>query len=85
MASQALGVERDEIIPAATLQGDLGAEPIDFQDVVFRLEKELRIKLQGGELFFEPVFQGKADFVQNGYLTVHRVWPHFVLKCPTPT
>src|SRR5208283_3376972 len=36
---QALGVEGDEIRPSATLQGDLGAESIDFLDITFRLER----------------------------------------------
>ena len=35
---QALGVEGDEIKPSATLQGDLGAESIDFLDIIFRLD-----------------------------------------------
>jgi acyl carrier protein len=34
---EALNVEEDEIRPAATLQGDLGAESIDYLDIVFRL------------------------------------------------
>jgi acyl carrier protein len=65
----ALGVERDEIKPSATLKGDLGAESIDFLDIVFRLEQEFGIKIPRGELFFEPVFQGDASFVQDGHLT----------------
>jgi hypothetical protein len=31
---EALGVDEDEITPAATLQGDLGAESIDMLDIV---------------------------------------------------
>src|SRR5258707_522390 len=31
----ALGVDEDEVKPEATLQGDLGAESIDFLDIVF--------------------------------------------------
>ena len=34
----ALGVDDDEVTPSATLVGDLGAESIDFLDIVFRLE-----------------------------------------------
>ena len=33
----ALGVDDDEVTPEATLVGDLGAESIDFLDIVFRL------------------------------------------------
>jgi len=66
---QALGVEEDDIKPSATLQGDLGAESIDFLDIMFRLEQEFEIKIPRGELFYEPVLQGKAGFVQDGHLT----------------
>ena len=34
----ALGVDEDEVTTEATLVGDLGAESIDFLDIVFRLE-----------------------------------------------
>ena len=36
---EALNVDEEEITPAATLQGDLGAESIDMLDIVFRLER----------------------------------------------
>ena len=65
----ALNVEEDEITPLATLQGDLGAESIDFLDIVFRLEREFGIKIPRGELFPESIFQGDPDFVQNGKVT----------------
>src|SRR5205807_8187231 len=66
---EALNVAEDEIKPTATLQGDLGAESIDFLDIVFRLEREFGIKIPRGELFPESIFQGDADFVQNGKVT----------------
>jgi acyl carrier protein len=66
---QSLNVEEDDIKPAATLQGDLGAESIDFLDIVFRLEREFDIKIPRGELFPESVFQGDPDFVCEGKVT----------------
>jgi acyl carrier protein len=66
---EALNVDEDEIKPDATLQGDLGAESIDFLDIVFRLEREFGIKIPRGELFPESIFQGDPDFVQNGKVT----------------
>lgn len=66
---EALNVDEDEISPAATLQGDLGAESIDFLDIVFRLEREFGIKIPRGELFPESIFQGDPDFVQDGKVT----------------
>src|SRR5436309_12684997 len=40
---EALNVDEDGVTPTATLQGDLGAESIDFLDIVFRLEREFGI------------------------------------------
>ena len=66
---EALNVEEDEIRPAATLQGDLGAESIDFLDIVFRLEREFGIKIPRGELFPDSIFRGDPDFVSDGRVT----------------
>ena len=66
---EALNVDEEEIKPASTLQGDLGAESIDFLDIVFRLEREFGIKIPRGELFPESIFQGDPEFVQDGKLT----------------
>lgn len=64
----ALGVEEDEVMPEATLTGDLGAESIDFLDIVFRLEKEFSIKIPRGDLFPDNLFTNE-QYVQNGKLT----------------
>src|SRR5437588_5190364 len=66
---EALNVEPEEIKPTSTLQGDLGAESIDFLDIVFRLEREFAIKIPRGELFPESIFQGDPDYVQDGRVT----------------
>ncbi len=66
---EALSVDEEDIKPTATLQGDLGAESIDFLDIVFRLEREFGIKIPRGELFPESIFQGDPEFVQEGRVT----------------
>src|SRR2546426_8728537 len=66
---EALNVDEEEIQPTSTLQGDLGAESIDFLDIVFRLEREFGIKIPRGELFPEAIFQGDPEFVANGRVT----------------
>ena len=66
---EALNVDEEDIRPDATLQGDLGAESIDFLDIVFRVEREFGIKIPRGELFPESIFQGDPEFVQNGKVT----------------
>ena len=65
----ALGVDDDEATPEATLVGDLGAESIDFLDIVFRLEKTFDIKVPKGELFPEQLATADPDYVQDGVVT----------------
>jgi acyl carrier protein len=64
----ALGVDEEEVTPSAKLVGDLGAESIDFLDIVFRLEKGFDIKIPRGELFPEDILTN-AQYVQNGRVT----------------
>ena len=46
----ALGVDKDEVTPEATLLGELGAESIDLLDILFRLERKLGVKIQAADL-----------------------------------
>jgi len=64
----ALGVDEDEVTPEATLVGDLGAESIDFLDIVFRLEKAFEIKVPRNELFPEDIL-GSDEYVKEGKLS----------------
>ena len=66
---EALNVDEDQVTLASTLQGDLGAESIDFLDIVFRLEREFGIKIPRNELFPESIFQGDPEFVKDGKVT----------------
>lgn len=66
---EALNVDAEDVKPTSTLQGDLGAESIDFLDIVFRLEREFGIKIPRGELFPESIFAGDPEYVQNGKVT----------------
>lgn len=65
----ALGVDDDEVAEGATLMGDLGAESIDFLDIVFRLEKSFAIKIPREELFPAETLMNNPEFVENGKLT----------------
>ena len=65
----ALGVDDDEVTSDATLMGDLGAESIDFLDIVFRLEKAFGIKIPREELFPAENLMNNSEFVANGKLT----------------
>ena len=65
----ALSVDDDQVTPTARLKADLGAESIDFLDIVFRLEKQFGITIPREELFPESIFQGDATFVAGGKVT----------------
>ena len=65
----ALGVYDDEVTIEATLMGDLGAESIDFLDIVFRLEKVFAIKIPREELFPAEDLMNNSEFIHNGKLT----------------
>ena len=66
--TEALGVDDEEVTAEATLQGDLGAESIDFLDIVFRLEKEFSIKIPKGELFPDDILNN-PEYVDGDRMT----------------
>ncbi len=47
-----LDLERSEVTPSSRLVDDLGADSLDFVDLLFTLEKGLGIKLRKGKLDF---------------------------------
>src|SRR5215207_4577760 len=73
----ALGADEDEVTPTATLREDLGAESIDFLDIVFRLEKAFTtdptkpFKIPRGELFPEDLdsLRNDPNYVSGGKMT----------------
>ena len=65
---EALGVDEDEVTSDAVLVDDLGAESIDFLDIVFRLEKAFGIKIEQSELFPDNVLSD-PNYVQDGKIT----------------
>ncbi|MEZ6090575.1 MAG: acyl carrier protein [Pirellulaceae bacterium] len=64
----ALGVDDDEVTPEATMVGDLGAESIDFLDIVFKLEKAFDIQIPREELFPEDILTN-SEYVKDGKVT----------------
>ncbi|WP_254508698.1 acyl carrier protein [Anatilimnocola floriformis] len=64
----ALGVDEEDVTPEATMVGDLGAESIDFLDIVFKLEKAFSIEIPRKELSPEDILTN-AEFVKEGKVT----------------
>ena len=74
----ALGVDDDEVTLEATLVGDLGAESIDFLDIVFRLEKNFNVKIPRGELFPENLLIDPTQLLWPLDSCAQRTPPHYV-------
>ncbi|MFF2848479.1 acyl carrier protein [Streptomyces sp. NPDC058001] len=55
--ADALGIDLDEVIPEATLLGDLDAESIDLLDVLFRIERASDVKIKVADI---------AELLQGG-------------------
>ena len=77
----ALGVDDVDVKPLSTLRGDLGAESIDFLDIVFRLEKAFGIKIPRGEMFPEDIFSNPLYVKDNkvtaeGLVELKKRMPH---------
>ncbi len=68
----ALGVEDDEVTPEATMVGDLGAESIDFLDIVFKLEKAFGINIPREELFPDDILTN-SSYVKDGKVTAQGI------------
>jgi acyl carrier protein len=66
---EVLNADEDDVTPGAKLQGDLGAESIDFMDIMFRLEREFDIRVQEDELFPDSILKDEPAFVQDGRVT----------------
>ncbi len=68
----ALGVDDDEVTEEATMVGDLGAESIDFLDIVFKLEKSFDIEIPRDELFPDDILTD-SQYVSNGIVSAEGV------------
>ena len=68
--ADALGCDIGEVKPDASLIEDLGAESIDFLDMVFRLERAFKVKIPRGKIVENA--RGtltEAEFEQKGIVT----------------
>lgn len=83
--AEVLVIDEDEISLNSRLIGDLGAESIDFLDLVFQLEKEYGIKLPRGQL--EKNARGDLSedaFEKGGVLTPEGLQSLKTYLCEVP-
>jgi acyl carrier protein len=65
-----LAIDESEVEPDGSLINDYGGESIDFLDLVYRLEREFKVKIPRGQI--EKEARGALEdeaFAENGKLT----------------
>jgi acyl carrier protein len=70
ITADVLAIDEDDIKPGGSLIDDYGGESIDFLDLVYRLEREFKVKIPRGQV--EQEARGALEdeaFSQNGRLT----------------
>jgi acyl carrier protein len=68
--ADALGCDLEQVKPDASLIDHLGAESIDFLDIVFRLERAFKVKIPRGKIVEEARGDlSQAEFEQNGMVS----------------
>lgn len=70
IVADVLAIDESEVEPDGSLINDYGGESIDFLDLVYRLEREFKVKIPRGQI--EKEARGALDdeaFAQNGRLT----------------
>jgi acyl carrier protein len=70
IVADVLAIDESEIRPDGSLINDYGGESIDFLDLLYRLEREFKVKLSRGQI--EREARGDLedeDFEENGRLT----------------
>ena len=68
--ADALGCDVADVKPDASLINDLGAESIDFLDIVFRLERAFKVKIPRGKIIEDargPL--SEAEFESGGIVS----------------
>jgi acyl carrier protein len=66
--AEALAIDPAKVVPGASLIEDLGAESLDFLDLVFRLETEYGVKIPRDGILL-AARDGLAGFDENGALS----------------
>jgi acyl carrier protein len=68
--ADALGCDVDKVKLDASLISDLGAESIDFLDIVFRLERAFKVKIPRGKIIEEARGDlSESEFDQGGVVS----------------
>jgi acyl carrier protein len=68
--ADALGCDLEKVKPDSSLINDLGAESIDFLDIVFRLERGFKVKIPRGKIIEDARGSlSESEFEKSGVVT----------------
>ena len=68
--ADALACDAEKVKPESSLINDLGAESIDFLDIVFRLERAFKVKIPRGKIVEEARGElTEAEFEKGGIVS----------------
>ncbi len=74
LVADSLALKEDEIQPQCRLTDDLGADSLDFIDIIFGIEKKFEVKVRDGELdFISRLDFSSPKVMRQGYLTLETI------------
>jgi acyl carrier protein len=90
LVADSLAIKAEGITPQSRLTADLGADSLDFIDLIFLIEKKFSIKVRDGELdFFSKLDFSSPTVMKQGFLTRETVdslkgWLPALERVPDP-
>ena len=74
LVADSLALKVDDVKPESRLTSDLGADSLDFIDIIFLMEKKFGIKVRDGEFDFVSRLDFSSPRVmKEGYLTAEAI------------
>ena len=74
LVADSLALKVDDVKPESRLTDDLGADSLDFIDIIFLIEKKFGIKVREGEFDFVSRLDFSSPAVmRQGYLTAEAI------------
>ena len=72
--ADSLALDLEKVLPESRLVTDLGADSLDFVDLLFTLEKRFGVKIREGELnFLSQLDTASSDNLLDGYLSLDAI------------
>lgn len=70
MIADSLAIDESKVVPEARLIDDLGADSLDFVDLVFAIEKEFGVKVREADFnFLARLDFSSPEVMRDGYIT----------------